>query len=363
MTNLPSPRSLPQILGELIDNYLSRLDESGIAPGISSLKPGSSPLALLEAVAMAEMKDQSALMSLLEADDIDRAKGVRLLRLGLKEGILPRGETYAKGQITITDSSFTSITSKIYAGKSAPIPGTTTLYVADASSFPASGRIFIGRGTINYEGPINYSAKAQVSGYWVLTLSSATSKYHSVSENIIVGQGLDRVINAGQVVGTPKTALSDSILFTTTQKVTIPDGESSITNVPIVAQVSGISGNIDSGAITFVQTPAFTGMTVTNPMPTQNGMAIEDDDHYRARIKSIKANRSKGTAASLETNTYGITSPDENAVVTSAKIAVGNSETTLFIDTGNGYECNRSGPEGNSQQSKFKYPQTISFSI
>jgi hypothetical protein len=343
MTNLPSPRSLPQILGELIDNYLSRLDESGIAPGISSLKPGSSPLALLEAVAMAEMKDQSALMSLLEADDIDRAKGVRLLRLGLKEGILPRGETYAKGQITITDSSFTSITSKIYAGKSAPIPGTTTLYVADASSFPASGRIFIGRGTINYEGPINYSAKAQVSGYWVLTLSSATSKYHSVSENIIVGQGLDRVINAGQVVGTPKTALSDSILFTTTQKVTIPDGESSITNVPIVAQVSGISGNIDSGAITFVQTPAFTGMTVTNPMPTQNGMAIEDDDHYRARIKSIKANRSKGTAASLETNTYGITSPDENAVVTSAKIAVGNSETTLFIDTGNGYEERTSG--------------------
>jgi hypothetical protein len=349
MANLPSPRALPQILGGMVDEYLSRLDSTGIAPGVKSLRVGSSILAFMEAVAQSQARGSQDLMNLLNADDIDRAKGARLDRIGRKEGVPRRGETYARGSITINDTRFLKVATSVYPGKPSPIVGTTTINVGDASTFPASGQVYVGRGTSNYEGPLAYSAKTAVTSgpttlYWKLTITGGTLRYHNIGESVILAQGGDRAINVGQVVGTPQGSATDAVLFNVTQRVVMLDGEVELDNVPIVAQKTGSGGNQNTGAIRVVTAPAFTGMAVTNSLPIQNGMPVEDDDHYRARIKAVRANRSKGTPDAILARAYGIQAQDENSTIVSARLAVlSGKPSTLFIDDGAAYEEKDSG--------------------
>jgi hypothetical protein len=345
MTSIPTPRSLPQILGGMVDDYLSRLDTSGIAPGLSTLKPGSSILALLEAVAQSQVRGSQDLLNLLNADDIDRATGIRLQRIGAKERVYQVGAVKSKGVVTLLDSRYTRRGSQVYSGMPAPIPGSTTVYINDGTGFPATGNVYLGRGTSRLEGPLPYTAIASIGGnYWSISLATATSQYHNHNETVVLGQGGDRLVEAGQVVGTPQGNSATSILFETTQQATILDGEVSIENISVVSMVAGVIGNVAAGAITYVRSPAFAGLAVINPGPITNGLEIEDDDHYRERIKSIRSNRAKATEGALLGRAYGVQAPDEAAIVTSATMVVRpNSTTTMYVDDGAGYEEKDSG--------------------
>jgi hypothetical protein len=339
MSDSPQFRSQAQVIGGMVETFLSRLDQSGIAPGLASLKPGSPYLAIFEAVGQVEVQTQQQMLAVLDTDDVDRARGDALDRIGRKEKLPRRGETYARGKVTISDSGITKVATKVYQGAPAPIPGVRTIYAADASAFPESGALYIGRGTTNLEGPLAYSSVVQQGSYYVITLVAATQRHHNISEAITLAQGGDRIIAAGQVVTTPQGNASDAVKFQTSKAVTLLDGETFVEDVPVVAQRPGTKGNVPAGAIKEVQAPAFTGMAVTNPLPISNALNVEDDEHYRARLKAARQTRQKGTRLAIESSAVGIQAQDESATITSAFLARRQSlPSLLVIDDGSGYE-------------------------
>lgn len=329
---IPVPRSFNQIVGDMLDAFLSRY-------GLRNIKAGSPILSIFESAAQSDLRNSQDIFEILNSISLDRAEGQALDRIGLDEDTPRFVETPASGYVTIGDESFTKISSKVFQGKPAPIVGTTSLYVADASSFTSTGSIYIGRGTSNYEGPIAYSAKINNGTYWTLTLSSATQKFHNLGETVILAQGGNRLINSGTIVQTPQGNVSDSIQFSTLYSATIPDGETEITNVLAVAQKSGVVGNVPSGAINSFVTKPFSGATVTNPLPYSNGLPREEDSTYRERIKAVRRSRTKGTTLALKTYSVNVTATDENKRVTSASVVARAGEpTVLYIDDGTGYE-------------------------
>src|SRR5581483_9698544 len=96
-----------------------------------------------------------SVLKILEASNIDSLVGVNLdkkaISLGLSNTIGGSGRipsSQASGLVTI-GSSFRKISSKPYAGKPTPFAGTKTLYLTNATGFPNTGRIYIGRGTVD----------------------------------------------------------------------------------------------------------------------------------------------------------------------------------------------------------------------
>lgn len=335
---LPQWQSLEQIVGTLSLNFVSRLDQANIAPGLSDLKPGSPFTAIFQAVGQSRMRGQTQMMEVLDANDIDSPEA-DLDRIGSKENIPRLGQTFSRGLVDFSDSSFVKVATKLYHGAAAPIPGTTTLYIVDGSQFPASGRLYIGRGTTNFEGPLNFTAVTNLGPNWSITLATGTLNFHSLTEVITLAQGGDRAIGAGQVVRTPQGGNAAAVTFATTQTSVVPDGEVLLQGVPVVCQVPGISGNVSRGAIKNVVAPVFTGMGVTNPQPIQNARDTESDTDYRARIKATKASRELGTLTAIETFATGVTSPDENSAVTTATLVKRHLRPTILtIDDGSGYE-------------------------
>lgn len=316
----------------MVDAFLSRF-------GLKSLKVGSPVLSIIEAAAQSDLRSSQDIFDLLNAQALDRATGVALDRIGLDEDMVRQTASPASGAVTVKDTSFTKISSKIYQGQPAPIIGSSVIYVTDASLFPASGRLFIGRGTSNYEGPINYSSKTNNGTYWTINLSSNTRRFHNLGETVIVGQGGNRLIEAGAVVQTPQGNSSDAVRFTTLFAATIPDGETEVTGVQVIAQVPGTGSSVPAGAIQAFASPPFAGATVTNPLPFSNGLNAEDDQTFRERIKDTRQSRAKGTALAITTNVQGILAPDENKRLTSSSVVVRQDfPTTLYIDDGTGYE-------------------------
>lgn len=341
----PVFRSLSQLIGDMVSTFLSELDRKGIVAGLQSLKPGSPYLAIFESVGLSQFRNQEQTLSLLDANDLDIAHGERLDRIGVAEKLPRRGATFASGLVTISDTTFTKVSSKIYQGKAAPIPGLTTIYVADASGFTSSGSLYIGRGTVNLEGPLTYTSRVNAGAYWTITLSVPTSNFHGLGETVTLAQGGDRIVPVGQIVQTPQGNVGQAAVFVTTSTVTILDGETYIANVPVSSRVPGSTGNASAGGIKTVTAPAFTGMAVTNPLPISNGLDVEDDDHYRERIKSARrAKAGVGTTLGLSTYSYGVEAPDEAATVVSAQY-VNRSllPSLLVIDDGTGYEAKDAG--------------------
>jgi hypothetical protein len=333
MPIIPTPRSFNRIMGDLISAFLSRF-------GLKTMRVGSPALALMEAAAQSDLRTSQDIFQLLNSDSIDRATGTALDRIGLSEDAPRLTETPASGVVSISDTSFAKISSKVYQGLAAPIIGTTVLNIADATSFPASGSVYIGRNTSNYEGPIAYAVAPVNNGtFWTITLSTGTKKFHNVGESIILAQGGNRLIAAGTSVQTAQGNALEAIQFSTQFSATIPDGETSIAGVSVVAKKTGVVGNVPAGAINAFSSLPFSGASVTNPLPYSNAQSGEDDPTYRERIKNIKASRSKGTALAIQTAVIGITSPDENKRVQSASVVTRQGfPTTLYIDDGTGYE-------------------------
>lgn len=332
MATIPVPRSYSEILGDMIDAFLSRY-------GLRRLKVGSPVLSILESVAQSQLRSSEDVFTLLEAQSLDNAEGVALDRIGADESTPRITQTSSTGAVTITDTSFTKISTRIYQGSAAPIAGSTAINVVDASSWNATGSIYLGRGTSDYEGPIAYTSKVNNSTYWTINLATPTLRFHNTGESVVVAQGGDRTVSAGTVVQTSQGNTSNAIQFKTLFAATIPDGETTITGVLVVATQAGLIGNIAASAINSFSSLPFNGATVTNPLPFTNGTSVEDDDTYRERIRQARQTRTKGTELAVQTNAVGVIANDENKRVLSASVVRRQGlPVTLFIDDGTGYE-------------------------
>lgn len=337
MSTIPVPRSVPQIIEDILNAIESKT-------GIPAVKVGSPVLSIVEAAAISDFRSTQDLFGVLNSLGLDRATGPALDKIGNDDDIPRPGATFASGFVSVGDSSFVKISSKVYAGKPAPIVGTTTLYVADASSFFASGSVYLGRGTVNYEGPIAYSSKTNMGTFWSLTLSAGTQRFHNVNEPVTLAQGGNRAVNAGSICQTAQGSVLTAVQYATLYSVTVPDGEVIITGVPVVAQVQGTTGNIPPNAIGAWATLPFPNATVGNPSPISNALPTADDDTYRELIRDTRQSRSLGTPLAIRTGALGTTSPDENKTVLSASVvSVQGAPTTLYIDDGTGYQEQTSG--------------------
>src|SRR5688572_6573468 len=138
MATIPVPRSYAEILGDMVDAFLSRY-------GLRALKIGSPVLSMLESAAQSDLRSSEDIFTLLDAISLDQAKGVALDRIGADEGVARRTESPASGLVTVSDGSFTKVSSKIFQGTAAPIVGSVNINVTDAEDFDATGEIYIGR--------------------------------------------------------------------------------------------------------------------------------------------------------------------------------------------------------------------------
>lgn len=332
MADTPTPRSLPQTLGDMFDAFLSN-------QGINSLRVGGPIVSILEAAAQSDLRNSADIFQLLASVDLDNATGLALARIGLSEGLPKIQVSPSTGLVTITDTSFTKISSKLFQGLAAPIVGSVTINVVDASAFPATGNIYLGRGTVNSEGPIAYTNVTDVGDHWTITLATGTTKFHNTFETAVLAQGGNRLIGANTIVTTPQANVSNAISFQTLFQLTLADGEDTLPNVAVVAKVPGIVGNVIANSITVFPSAPFTGAAVTNPAPLTNGQETESDDDYRDRIRAVRASRQLGTVLAIETAVRGITAPDENKRINSASLVKRfGFASTLYIDDGTGYE-------------------------
>jgi hypothetical protein len=328
----PTPRSKSQIIGEQVAAFLSRC-------GLKGLRVGSPTLSLIEAAAQSDLRSSADNFQILESISLDDAEGDALDNIGNSEDTPRIQEGRASTYVTVTDTSFTKVETKIYQGTSAPIAGSTSINVASAADLGIGDDIYIGRGTSLYEGPLTISNITAFANYATLDLSSGTTKFHNLGETVIKAQGGDRVAQAGTVVKTPRSALADSIQFKLNYSVTIADGETTLAGVSVVASKPGVYGNVSAQSITEFGSSPFNNATVSNPLPVTNGIPRENDDDYRERIRSIRASRAKGTKLAIKLAALGVTATDEAKRVLSATIiSRPNRASVLYIDDGTGYE-------------------------
>lgn len=332
-TDYPRPLSKPQILGQMVASTASRL-------GVAKLKVGGPILSELEVAAQMNVRTSQDVFNLLKSIDLANASGIALDRIGNSEQIPRFQPAPATGKITVTDTSFTKISSRIYHGTAAPIVGSVALNVEDATTFPPSGQVIIGRGTADLEGALAYSSKTNNGAYWTLNLSSPTTKFHNQGESVVLAQGGTRTISAGYLVATPQAALTSAVQFATIFDSEIHDGETEVINVAVLATVPGIQGNAPAGnVVEFPAGPPFTGATVTNPAPFIDGQDRETDNDYRQRIADVRASRQLGTDLAVTNSVLGVIATDENKRVTSAQLVRSKGKpATLYIDDGSGYE-------------------------
>ena len=224
MANLPDLRSKEQIIGDIVDALLAKLGQG------FDLNKGSVMSQLIEAMGQNVFRSSADVISMVDALSVDRAAGEALQRLAndKKVPIIPAQS--ATGKVNVTDVSFSKVSSIVYSGQPAPVAGTLKIYIADGTKFTQTGgKIYIGRGSTNVEGPLTYtSAQIEAGGaYWSITLASTspTTKFHNIGESIILAQGGTRFVKSGAVIKTSQSASVTTVAFSTTADATIIDGK------------------------------------------------------------------------------------------------------------------------------------------
>ena len=332
---IPEPKSKQQLLGDMYDTWLNKIGEA-------DLNPGSLMSQFFEAAAQNDFRVSGDILAILSVFSIDRAEGETLQRLARDESVIPKTARVSTGAVTVTDSSFTKISTKVFAGASAPNAGSTILLVSDASLFSTSGAIHIGRGTSNVEGPINYSSITQIGSFFQINLDSPTTKFHNLSESVILSQGGNRSVAAGTIVKSPGVGDSPDVDFIVVNTAILLDGETDLSGISVVAIKPDTDGNVPRGAVREFSAEPFPGATVQNPLPYTTGRDRETDDELRIRIKRARQTRSLGTELAIKDKVIGAVATDESASIVSATIirSTGGEDsfTTLIIDNGKGYE-------------------------
>src|SRR5262245_59106045 len=132
MGDVPVLRSRSQILGDMLATFTTRHQ-------IPSLKVGGPILSMLEATSSSIVRQTADMFAAVDSIDLDSATGEALDRKGEAAGVKRQRLAPASGTVDVGDDSFTKIASRVFAGVAAPIAGSTTIAVQDASLFPASG--------------------------------------------------------------------------------------------------------------------------------------------------------------------------------------------------------------------------------
>jgi hypothetical protein len=337
MTNTPNLRSPEQVIGEIIDGILAR------TRSVNDVQKGSVLTQLAESFGRALFRSSADVISMIDASSVDRATGEALQRLAADRNVPILPALAATGKVSITDKSFSKISSVIYSGQPAAVAGSLTIYVTDASKMPSSGgSIYIGRGTLNSEGPLVYTSTTSLGNgtYWAINLSptSPTTKFHNLGEVVVLSQGGSRVVQSGTSVQTAQGTSINSVNFATTSNATILDGETTVDNVPIVCTSPGTIGNVPRGAINQALGLPFQS-TVFNPQPLSNGKHADSDEDIRTRIKAYEQAKAKGTEKAIQLASLGIVAPDElKKVASSSIVRRADGTSSLVFDDGSGYE-------------------------
>lgn len=134
-----------------------------------------------------------------------------------------------------------------------------------------------------------------------------------------------------------KTASGEE--FSTTEDGTIADGDQDSSEVGIVAETAGTSGNVAAGTIIrFGSRPAGVD-TVENTSALGNGVDRETDDEFRARIKAFIRTLPRNTPEALEFVAREVVLDTTGERVVYAHVfedPEDRGEVTLYIDNGSG---------------------------
>lgn len=309
---------------------------------ITDFSPGSVVLTLLEAAAQEDFQQYVQMLNVIRNYNIDTTEGEDLDKRAFEYGLTRIQPSAHSGFVTITDTRFTKIFSKIYAGLPGPTATSTTINVDDASSFPASGAVYIGRGTVNTEGPIAYSSAPVNNGsYWTITLDVALSNDHGTDETVILSQFSNRTVPAGTEIEIPESDTSDRVPFELNQTVELLDGENEVTNVLVTCLTPGGFKVPANSIVAFTSSP-FTGAAVNNPLPFVNGRDLESDQQLRDRIRDFIQSLSRGTPRSVTTGITGLVDENTNSSIVSANIVppvvLADGPSRVYIDNGRGLE-------------------------
>ncbi len=328
-SSLPTPLSYEQLLGNALSSYAASI-------GINDLNVGSATTSFFQVVALMVARNSGDIFQILRDFSLDRATGPALQNLAIEYGVPPIGAAVATGFVTVTDLSFQKIFTTIYAGTNPPNIGSTTIYVSTGTQFPPTGSIYIGRGTVDIEGPLAYTAITPVGSYYSITLSSPTTKYHNIGESVILSQGGVRTVPVNTIVVSPGIGTTPDIQYSVTQIGTILDGETTISNIPITALLPGSAANVAANAISeFSGNPAgLPNASVTNPLAITTGQDTETDNQLRVRVKNALASTGLGTVTAIESALQGVQDPQGSDKIVSTNVLNSSSSTIVYIDNG-----------------------------
>ena len=337
-SSLPQPLSYQQIVSNALSAYSA-------STGINDLNVGSATTSLFQVTSLMVARASGDILQVLRDQSLDRATGPALQNLAIGYGVPPLGALVATGFVTVTDLSFQKIYTTVYAGVQPPIAGSTTVYASAAGNFPATGSVYIGRGTANVEGPLPYSSITTVGSYYAINLSSPTTKYHNIGETIILSQGGVRTVPTNTLVVSPGIGTTPSVQYSVTQLGTILDGETTVTNIPVTALTPGSLANVPAGAISqFSGNPSgLSNASVTNPAAITTGQDTETDDQLRIRVKNVLASTGLGTVTAIQSALQGLQSPTSSDTIVSTDVLNDGANTTVYIDNGSGYEATHQG--------------------
>ena len=344
-----SLQSYNEILGKLVRKIIADTP-------VNDVNTGSVLLTLLEAVAAQDFENNTAVLSVLETLNIDALKSIDLDNRAADYGLVRRAASRAAGFIRVIDTSITKRATSLYAIKPAPIAGDNKIYVNDASGWDAnSGELYIGRDTLQFEGPIGYASPdggvtpgIQFNGsFYTIHLTSTLQKDHLISDSVIDRQGkVDRLITAGTVVKIPLNNLTPEIRYQTLRDAVLPAGEDSVGNIEIIAELPGVSSNAGANTIIQFANAPFESISVTNTTTASGGKDIESDDELRERLKNYSTTLARGTRAAILSAVIGVSDASDGKQVSSATIqeppAYGEP-SIMYVDDGSGFQPSTAG--------------------
>lgn len=335
MANNVNISSYNEILGNMIRKIIADTPANDI-------NRGSMLLTLLEAAAANDYENNTAILNVLELLNIDALQNNDLDAHASNLGLRRNTATKSSGFIKITDSSITKRSTSLYAVKPAPIVGSTVLHVSDATGWSNTGVLYLGRGTSNFEGPISYSSITDNVSFFTIQLVSALEKDHLLSDTVVDGQGTsNRQILAGTTVKTPASNISPEVRYVVLRDAVIPAGEDTVIDVPIVASLTGSTGNAGINSIILFNSLPFSGAKVTNTNALTNGKDTESDEQFKNRVKAYSSTLARGTKQSILSAIDGVSDETEGKQVTSAVItepvSIGDP-SIVYIDDGEGLQ-------------------------
>jgi len=332
-------KSFQQIMRDMIAVFLAN------SP-VNDINKGSTISTFLEASATEDFNQYFQMLKIISDFSLDNTTGTDLDNRALEFGLNGRTQPQkAFTPVTIIDTAFTKISTKLFASLAGPTSGSDTIFVDDASAFLGSGTIILGRDTANVE-TVSYTSIILGTNFDTINLSSDLFNDHGTAETVILSQGGNRVIGAGTIVKVPATDFSEDILFSTNFETIIRDGEDTVVGVDVSAIVTGTEANVPVGSIKEFDSLPFSTATVTNPESINNGIDLETDQELRDRIKSTIQSLSRGTSTSIINGVIGIVDPEDNKRVVSANLIDSTDVTDiakLIIDDSTGFEPSFSG--------------------